>query len=120
MNLTLTPEMLEAGYVLLKTTKPFRSWSLPDPDEIVFHVTRHRTVGADCWAGRKSPAEIRVSEHYTGSLARLLEIEAHEMVHLYQMLRGTETPGALHNAEFMKLIRQVAKHHAMDAKFLAW
>ncbi len=53
MTLPLTPEMLRACYEFLRSTPPFRRWSLPPGDEIGFHVTRNRTRIGGCRLARR-------------------------------------------------------------------
>lgn len=114
----LTPEILEATYRFLVTTPPFRGWKLLPSDEISWRVTRHR----DRWGeyGNESGENhwISISEIKVGHNATLVWTIAHEMIHLRQALRKTETRNAEHNAEFVRLWQQVAKHHGWDPKTL--
>ncbi len=116
MALKLTPDMLVASYEYLRTTPPYRAWKLPDSDDIEFQVTAHhdreghytRLIGTDhhfiCVSGRRIG--------HTGSL---MEVMGHEMIHLYQAIAKTETPGAEHNAQFRKLAARACSAHGWDA-----
>jgi hypothetical protein len=117
MALRLTHENLPAAYEYLRSCAPFRRWGLPHADELEFKVTRDK----DCWGYmhgdvRSPNAVIAISEIRTGSSATLLQVMAHEMTHLRQHVRKTETANTQHNAEFMRLARQVCRHHVFDFK----
>jgi hypothetical protein len=111
MTLRLTPEMLERAYDFLRTTPPFRGWSLPDADAVEFHVSRKD----DCF-GWFIPVKIGVSERNVGHTATLVRIMAHEMIHLYQHLIKSDRDGVNHNANWRKLANQVCRHHGFDPK----
>lgn len=114
----LTPQILEAAYVFLQTTSPFKTWKLPSSETISWRVTRHRDrwgehgheSGTNHWI---SISEIKVSHSNT-----LIWTIAHEMIHLRQAVRRTESRNAEHNAEFLRLWARVAKCHGWDPKTL--
>lgn len=113
----LTPFNLEAAYALLLTAPPFRAWRLPPPDQVEFKVSATRERMAGCAKYRyKDQWEIDVSSRFVSTLANLIECMAHEMIHLRQMVRKTETKGVEHNAEFRKLAKQVCARHGFDPK----
>jgi hypothetical protein len=117
MALRLTHENLPAAYEFLRACQPFHRWNLPEADAVEFKVTRDR----DCWGYmhgdvRSPDAAIGISEIRVGSAATLLQVMAHEMIHLRQHVRRTETSNTQHNAEFMRLARLVCKHHCFDLK----
>ena len=116
MTLRLTPNMLRGAYDFLRTTQPFHRWKLPPgelvefrvvakPDERGWHtrsitVARHHIIGV-------SKASIAHSDS-------LIMVMAHEMVHVRQSDRGTETSNTMHNAEFRRLAKVVCRHHGFD------
>ena len=115
--LTLTPEMIAGTYELLRLTPPFRSWKLPHADEIEFKVTRQIQPQAfyEKYV-RLNEHLIAVSDARIGTLANLVDVTAHEMIHLYEEIAGTTTPGTEHNAQFDKWARLVCRHHGFDYK----
>lgn len=117
-NLPLTPEILRAAYEYFCVTVPFCKWNMPDADEILFKVTRSRKVlgQARYFTGQKKPNyELEVSEHFIGRTHSLMELVAHEMVHIHQRETRMEKGGE-HNAAFKKLAAVVCKHHGFDPK----
>jgi hypothetical protein len=117
MALRLTTENLPAAYEYLRACEPFCRWGLPEADEVAFRVSRHKDRFGHMRGDAGSPgAEIAVSEACVGSSARLIEVVGHEMIHLHQHMRKTETSGAQHNAEFKRLARQVCAEHVFDFK----
>lgn len=117
MALRLTHENLPAAYEYLRACEPFSKWKLPEADEVGFQVTRHRDRYAHMQGYQRSTqAEIAISEKRVGSSHGLIEVMAHEMIHLHQHLAGTETAGTQHNAQFMKLARKVCEIHVFDPR----
>jgi hypothetical protein len=117
VSLRLTPDILAAAYEYLRATPPFRGWRLPHADEIGFTVSRHRDRHSHLIGYvRSTEAEIAVSEMVVGSSLTLIEAMAHEMVHLKQHLRRSETSKTAHNAEFRRLAALVCRHHHFDPK----
>lgn len=114
MTLPLTPDMLHGAYEYLRTTPPFRGWKLPEADEIEFRVITSRDQG---WYDRKDGQHIiAISARRVGHSIRLLTVKAHEMIHLYQRIGGTETANTEHNAEFRRLANQACRYHGFDPK----
>ncbi len=119
--LHLTPSVLCGAYDFLRTTQPFRRWMLPPMeglptlDGVTFRVmkTRHRQ-GLYKWDHRKNTHVISVSQGQVSHTRTLIVVMAHEMVHLYQNMRGTDTR-AQHNAEFYRLARIVCRCHGFDS-----
>lgn len=109
----LEPAMLEATYELLRTTLPFRRWSLPHADEVEFHVTKNLDVDGDCDGWSDIPI-IRISAAKHGVLSSLVLTMAHEMTHLRQFIVQPNSP--LHGAYFKYLAAQVCRHHGFDLK----
>lgn len=116
MALRLTPEVLAAAYDYLRSTPPFRRWRrhLPPSDEVSFYVVRDtKTRG---WHRLNGSHEVAVNERWVGHTATLMEVMAHEMVHVYQEDRGSGRAGVQHNAEFVRLAGQVCRHHGFDPR----
>lgn len=117
MVLRLTHENLPAAYEYLRACEPFCRWKLPEADFVGFQVSRRRDRYGHTIGDVRSPdAVISISEVCVGSTIRLLETMAHEMIHLHQHLRKSESAGTQHNAEFRKLARAVCKQHVFDTK----
>lgn len=117
MSLPLSPARLRAVYAALQSFPPFCNWDLPAPQWVEFKVSKARSefghynryVGTDKhW--------ISISSAKVGYLNTLTSVMAHEMIHLYQGISKTETPGAEHNAEFRRIARQVCARFGWDIK----
>lgn len=111
MSLSLTPDLLAAGYDFLRASRPFRSWNLPQSDDVGFAVLRSRHF-ADCSIEKGVPL-IRVSEARNGHSLTLLSTRAHEMCHLRQFQLGDS---GNHNALFRRLARSVCRAHGFDLR----
>lgn len=118
MTVKLTPELLEWAYELVNHTEPFNKWNLPDGHEITFTVTKSASTCGDYTRNADGSHRIRISSRCIGTLPNLIEVMAHEMVHLHQARTGMETRG-IHNAAFMKLATQVCRVHKFDPKGFA-
>jgi hypothetical protein len=114
MTLPLTPEMLRAAYDYLNTTPPFSRWNLPDGEDVVFHVVRDRAVrGWYQW--RDDKHHIAVSSRNIGYTSGLMDVMAHEMVHLHERHCGA-CGSAEHSAAFHRWAGQVCRIHGFDPK----
>jgi len=115
--LVLTPETLERAYDYLRSTKPFSSWNLPEPEDVTFKVIRDRSVHG--WhrfqrlPGRKIKHTVAISRNTVGHTLTLFTSLAHEKCHMYEAEMGL-TPG--HGPVFQKLSAQVCKFHGFDPK----
>jgi len=118
MSLSLTPDSLEAMYDCLRAFPPFSKWKLPQGKDIhQFRVSKRkdqeghytRYVGTD-----KHIISISVSR--IGHFNSLAQVMAHEMIHLKQGISKTETPNAVHNAEFWRIAKSVCKRFGWDEK----
>ena len=118
MTIKLTPELLEWAYELLNHTEPFDNWNLPDGHEIKFEVTKSAKDCGDYTGYTDGTHRIRISSRCIGTLQKLIEIMAHEMVHLHQATARMETKSQ-HNAAFYKLAAQVCRIHKFDPKAFA-
>ena len=115
--MNLTPEILEAAYSYFLVTPPFnyknwRKYLLP-PDDVVFSVSAEWISG---YFTHNDHAHIVLSSKRVGSTSRVMDIMAHEMIHLLQWVKKTETKGVEHNAEFDRLARKVSSIHGWDYK----
>ncbi|HXQ51150.1 MAG TPA: SprT-like domain-containing protein [Stellaceae bacterium] len=116
VTLRLTPEMLATAYEFLRVSAPFRAWKFPDADEVEFHVIRARDRRGHYCQGEGAPHRIAVSAANVGHTETLIRTVAHEMIHLYQRERRSDTTNAEHNAEFLRLARLVCLHHGFDPR----
>lgn len=108
-------DTLRAAYNFLNETPPFNKWNLPDGDDVEFVVIRSKTDAG--WHKIENGRDIiAVSCVTIGRTLSLMEVMAHEMVHLHQRIIRTETPGVTHNRAFQLLGAQVCKHHGFDPK----
>lgn len=115
MSLPLTPETLEAAYEYLRTTPPFSSWNLPEGEDVKFVVIKSKTDAG--WHKVENGKDIiAASEACIGRTLSLLELMAHEMVHMHQRDVKTETPGVTHNRSFTLLAKRVCRFHGFDPK----
>lgn len=114
MTLRITPESLAAAYECLRAFHPFKRWALPPATTLKFRVVRSRENHGAFWMDGATPV-VEVSERKHGHLGSLMETVGHEMIHLRQRLKKTETPNAQHNAEFNRLAIQVCKTFGWDA-----
>jgi hypothetical protein len=107
--------MLEAAYELARTTPPFKSWNLPDGEDISFRVTRDPFRRGHYRRDKRGRHEIAVSALSIGYTHNLIETMAHEMIHLHLDLVGLAGT-AEHNAPFKKFAARVCKFHGFDPK----
>lgn len=115
MSLPLTCDTLRAAYNYLNETPPFNKWNLPDGDDVDFQIIRSKTTAG--WHKITNGKDIIAASSYViGRTQSLLELMAHEMVHLHQRSIGTETSGVTHNRAFWAMSAQVCKYHGFDPK----
>lgn len=107
-----TPEMLEASYEYLRVSPPFRAWKLPPADDVGFKVTIDKQVQGRCefWKGEFT---IKVSTRAITRTSGLMELMAHEMVHLHLFQRKAKDPIG-HGREFKRCAARVCKYHGFD------
>jgi hypothetical protein len=107
--------MLDAAYSLLRTTPPFVGWPLPPAEEVEFCVINAKDRGGDYSRKADGTHVIRVNNRWCGNLLRLLEIMAHEMVHMHA---DTECPTdqSMHGKRFYSFAAKVCRHHVWDLK----
>ncbi len=114
-EMKLTPAILEATYNFVRATPPFRNWRLPAGHQVRFRVLKTRKkLGVYQWDNQVGHV-VSVSEGKVSHTIVLVPLMAHEMVHLYQQMCGTDTKTE-HNAEFIRLALIVCRHHGFDPK----
>jgi SprT-like family len=116
VTLRLTPEMLAGAYDFLRISSPFRGWRLPEADDVEFEVIRARDRLGHYCKGLGAPHRIAISASNVGHTETLIRTIAHEMIHLHQRERRSETPNTEHNAEFQRLARLVCLYHGFDPR----
>lgn len=99
---------IEHTYTFLRAMPPFHRMRLPEADDVVFRALTTRQYGGHFKWQEGAPYEIAVSSASTEDAHALLEIVAHEMIHLYQKLNKTETRSH-HNAEFRRISARVCQ-----------
>lgn len=118
MSLKLRPDRhLYGAYNYLRLTEPFFGLKpkLPEADEVKFIVSRERKTQGFFRMEDGFPS-IGISSFCTGSSQSLIEIMAHEIIHLFQWAAKSETANTQHNAEFIRLSKRVCKAHGFDIK----
>lgn len=111
----LTPDILRGAYDFLRLTRPFKRWNLPPAEGIKFVVGRRTDAAGEHTSYVNGEHAIMISEACVGHLDKTLEVMAHEMIHVYQVMRKTNTR-SVHNAEFRRLAAQVCREHGFDPK----
>lgn len=115
MTLHITPEILQHAYDYLRSTPPFRSWNMPEAEDVLFKVGRsHDTRGVYRLVDGKHT--ITISQRCIGRTSSLMEILAHEMIHLHEEATGMCRPGVEHTAAFHKIAARVCRIHGFDPK----
>jgi hypothetical protein len=117
-GMTLTPEVIAAGYEFLRATLPFKRWKLPHADNVKFIVSAEKRLYAQYrWDGKQHT--IALSMYAIGHTLTLLIYLSHEMIHMYLEENGWETRNHetdTHNAKFKKLAASACKTHGWDLK----
>lgn len=115
MALKLTPDILCGAYDFLCLTLPFKNWNLPDGEDVKFKVVW--TPGLRGWykydAGKHS---IGVSASCIGHTVSLIEVMAHEMIHLHESHARICRADVEHSAAFKKMAKRVCDVHGFDYK----
>lgn len=114
MTLPLTPDVLRGAYDYLNETEPFRRWNLPSGEDVVFHITRSRNDRGLYWFenGRHN---IAISTGCIGWTLSLMEVMAHELIHLHEQANRACGRGE-HSAAFNRWAAQVCRIHGFDPK----
>jgi hypothetical protein len=101
--------MMICAYEYFRSTPPFRGWSLPESDEVEFHVIEHTDRYADAeWRVGHLPI-LRISRRMVRGTPELMGAMAHELIHL----RLLPEDGS-HGDEFLRLARQVCRIHGFN------
>lgn len=115
MTLFLTPHALAAAYDYLRATPPFNGWKLPESDAVEFGVTKHRDREGDHNVYQRVGEHIiRASSHFVKTTDGVMQLMAHEMIHMHQEITKTITR-VQHNRAFHRLARRVCRCHGWDA-----
>lgn len=112
----LTPELLEAAYELVRLSKPFNGWKLPEADDLEFRVTRHNDRYAHFEYDVGKVPNVSVSERYVKSIPQLVEVLMHEAIHIFQWKAGRGSKRYQHNADFKRLAKRVCAIHGFNPK----
>ncbi len=113
----ITPEMMRGAYEYLRQTPPFNQWKLPPGREVKFFVMKTKRYQALYSRYRHTNQHlIEVSGTRCSHTITLINLISHEMIHMYQALKGTEPPVAQHNAEYYELTKLVCEEHGFDPK----
>ena len=110
----LHPDHLEAAYEFLTRFEPFKSWDLPPAHEVEFTVYGNKVKCGDYVEESLQP-HIRISNYFIGRIFSLLQVMAHEMTHLYQYQRKSNSKH-YHNAEFKALAKEICEIHGWDER----
>lgn len=113
-GLPLTPERLRAIYTCLRAFPPFCRLKLPD--SVSLRVTRHKDrEGHYTRYLHTDKHVVCVSEVAVDYFGSVVEVMAHEMIHLHQGVAKTETSGE-HNAEFLRIAKRACRSFGWDYK----
>lgn len=115
MSLSLHPEILQASYDYLRTTRPFRQWNLPEGEDVKFKVIKD-PANVGLYSCKNGVHLIEVNNKYIGRTEALMELMAHEMIHMHQKMTRTETSGVQHNQAYVKSAAMVCKYHGFDER----
>ena len=114
MTIPLTKEMLAAAYEFVRATPPFNKWNLPEPEDITFKITKSaKNYGH--YSDAKRRHTIAISEKLNGYASSIIEVMAHEMLHVHEKRAGMWGRSE-HSEAFKKLAAQVCKIHGFDPK----
>lgn len=117
MTLPLSKEMLEAAYEFIISTPPFVRWNLPDAQDVIFRVTRDPGRRGHYRRDRYGRKEIAISSAAIGHTHSLMEVMAHEVLHLHEDQLGIlYKTKAEHSGFFRKQAERICKYHGFDPK----
>jgi hypothetical protein len=107
MAITLTQEILQTSYTLLRQTQPFNRLKLPPASQVKFQILRGKSVSGDhCHWNGKHHIRISAAKHHT--LSAVIMTMAHEMCHV------ADSSKSAHGAQFNRLADRVCKWHGFD------
>lgn len=113
MALQITLTTVEAVYDMLRTTRPFNRWRMPDADSIGFAVMRNPTSKGEFYVDAKGHPVIAINDKYHHTIDELMRTVSHEMCHLREYLHGPRKD-VHHGAWFKRSARAVCKAHNFD------
>ncbi len=118
MSLPLTVENVRLAYRYLAATEPFVRWNMPETDDVTFLIRKRRDLYGHyrrC-RGFEREHEIMVSSVFIGTTRTLMELMAHEMIHLHMGSTRMDKGATIHNAAFRALADMVCRYHGFDPK----
>ena len=120
----ITLDVMRHSYELLAACPPFADWNLPPSSEVQFARTRKATVRGryDSWCDKghtKNPDKIKrcrisVNPRHIDDFDELLQVMAHEMIHVHEHRAGMRTQ-ADHSEAFLLIARDVCKRYGWRA-----
>lgn len=110
----ITSALIQTTYEYLLQMKPFNKWKLPPSCEIEFKAINAKDVMGTF---EPDPHVISISKAKHDHLDTVLKTMAHEMCHLKLFIDGSNKY-ELHDKNFNKLSKQVAKEFGFDYKEL--
>lgn len=113
MSLRLTPERIAILYECLRQLPPFSGWKLPPSHLVEFRTPKRRDLLGEYT--ESDPPRIMVSSALNGTLDHILEVLAHEMVHMAQHQSGFSNR-ADHNQDFLRRAKAVCRSFGWDWK----
>lgn len=113
----VTPQRLAGLYDFFRACPPFSRWKLPESDAVEFQTSTRRDLQGECarWIPEMDFV-ITISIALNGHLDGVAIVLAHEMIHLGQKVRRTETPNTGHNADFLRQARITCRRFGWDFK----
>ena len=109
--IAIKAEHCAAAYDLLRVLPPFNKWKLPPASEVRFRVVRTEHQAEWYMVGEKHCIDVSAKKHT--HIHSLVMTVAHEMLHVHQRIKGSETK-AEHNAEFHRLAKRVCLRLGFD------
>lgn len=108
----ITPEKVEAVYVMLLSLEPFNRWNLPEAKSLTFAVEDLKSRRGDWDPSTKT---LRVSTICITTFLGLVGVVAHEVVHIRQQ-QLCRLPDATegHNGDFKRMTAQICKEFPFD------
>lgn len=113
MTFPLTPERLAVLYDCLRVMPPFKGWRLPPSHLVEFRTPNRRDLLGEYI--ESDPPRIMVSRALNGTFDNVLEVLAHEMVHMAQHQSGCSNR-ANHNRDFLRRAKAVCRVFGWDLK----
>ena len=112
-DIKLTPDLLKGVYDMLCLVAPFKSWNLPDSDEMSFTVGRDPHLRGWC-IYNEGKWRIGISSTTVARLNLLIVTMMHEMIHVHEDNTAISRKDVMHSTAFLKWADQVCKIHNLD------